>query len=209
MLRNIWAALLILITTNAVAQTTYVPLWAKEGWLLDRMEIKAGTNNALNLSTVKPYMRKAYVAVADSVRQLLLQNQNPWQLSSVDQYNLDRFQANNSEYSRYTTADMPSWKSKQPFLGFLWPTKSSMIEVNNKDFYLSINPAINQQQSVETDFDKRVFVNSKGVIARGLIAQKIGFHFFLDRQSGAGPMAVSSLCRYDGSRARCRLLEAF
>ncbi|QGW28699.1 hypothetical protein [Phnomibacter ginsenosidimutans] len=98
MLRNIWAALLILITTNAVAQTTYVPLWAKEGWLLDRMEIKAGTNNALNLSTVKPYMRKAYVAVADSVRQLLLQNQNPWQLSAVDQYNLDRFQANNSEY---------------------------------------------------------------------------------------------------------------
>lgn len=188
MLRNIWAALLILITTNAVAQTTYVPLWAKEGWLLDRMEIKAGTNNALNLSTVKPYMRKAYVAVADSVRQLLLQNQNPWQLSAVDQYNLDRFQANNSEYSRYTTADMPSWKSKQPFLGFLWPTKGNMIEVNNKDFYLSINPSINQQQSVETDFDKRVFVNSKGVIARGLIAQKIGFHFFLTDNQEQGPL---------------------
>lgn len=188
MLRNIWAALLILITTNAVAQTTYVPLWAKEGWLLDRMEIKAGTNNALNLSTVKPYMRKAYVQVADSIRQLLQQNQNPWQLSVVDQYNLDRFQANNSEYSRYTTADMPAWKSKQPFLGFLWPTKGNMIEVSNKDFYLSINPAINQQQSSEADFDKRVFVNSKGLVARGLIAQKIGFHFSLTDNQEQGPL---------------------
>jgi len=57
-----------LMVASTFGQTTYVPLWAKESWLLDRMEIKAGTNNDLNLSTVKPYMRKAYVAVADSFR---------------------------------------------------------------------------------------------------------------------------------------------
>ena len=64
--------LLLMLFTCATGQTTYVPLWAKESWLLDRLEIKAQTDNGLNLSTVKPYMRKAYVAVADSFRQMLM-----------------------------------------------------------------------------------------------------------------------------------------
>jgi len=170
------------------AQTTYIPSWAKENWLLDRMEIKATTNNSLNLSTVKPYMRKAYVEIGDSVRALLMNGQNPWALSKVDQYNLDRFEANNSEFSVYDTASMPQWKSRKPFLGFMWPTKGNMLEVNTKDFYLSVNPAINQQQSIESDFDERVFVNSKGVIARGLIDKKIGFHFMLTDNQEQGPL---------------------
>jgi hypothetical protein len=172
----------------AMAQTTYVPLWAKEGWLLDRMEIKEGTNNDLNLSTVKPYMRKAYVAVADSFMKKIKAGTNAALLTQVDQYNLDRFMANNSEYSTFDTLSMPNWKSKKEFLGFLWPTKGNMIEVNEKDFYLSINPAINQQQSVESDFNDRVFVNSKGLTARGLIAEKIGFHFFLTDNQEQGPL---------------------
>jgi hypothetical protein len=58
--------LIVLCSQQIYAQTTYLPLWAKEGWLLDRLEIKAQNDNDLNLSTVKPYMRKAYVEVADS-----------------------------------------------------------------------------------------------------------------------------------------------
>lgn len=170
------------------AQTTYVPLWAKEAWLLDRMEIKAQRDNDLNLSVVKPYMRKAYVAVADSLRQLLLAGQNPVGLTRVDQYNLDRFEANNSEYSIFDTASMPGWKSKKDFLGFLWPTKGNMVEVDTRDFYLSLNPAINQQQSYETDYDDRVFVNSKGLVLRGLIADKIGLHFYATDNQEQGPI---------------------
>jgi hypothetical protein len=170
------------------AQTTFLPLWAKEGWLLDRMEIKAKTDRNLNHSTVKPYMRKAYVETADSFRQLLLEGKNPIKLSKIDEYNLDRFEANNSEFSRFDTSSMPGWKSKKDFLGFLWPTKGNMIEVNTKDFYLSVNPAINQQQSIETDFDDRVFVNSKGVILRGLIAEKIGFHLYATDNQEQGPI---------------------
>ena len=173
---------------GVLAQTTYLPLWAKEGWLLDRLEIKARTHNDLNLSTVKPYMRKAYVAVADSFRLQLQQGSNTARLSPVDQYNLDRFEANNSEYSIFDTASMPQWKSRKAFLGFMWPTKGNAVEVNVRDFYLSINPAINQQQSVESDFDNRVFVNSKGVVARGLIANKIGFHFFATDNQEQGPV---------------------
>ncbi|MCU0404471.1 MAG: capsule assembly Wzi family protein, partial [Chitinophagaceae bacterium] len=187
-LRTLIIFLVVISYFTSIAQTTFIPLWAKEGWLLDRMEIKAGTHNNLNLSVVKPYMRKAYVETADSIRHLLLNGNNMYALTKVDQYNLDRFQANNSEYSRYDTTSMPGWKSRKDFLGFLWPTKGNMIEVNTKDFYLSINPAINQQQSIETDFDDRVFVNSKGVILRGLVAGKIGFHLYATDNQEQGPI---------------------
>jgi hypothetical protein len=180
--------LLLMFCLRGIAQTTYVPLWAKESWLLDRLEIKARTDNNLNLSTVKPYMRKLYVEVADSFRQLLTDGKNPARLTAVDQYNLDRFQANNSEFSRFDTISMPGWKSKKDFLGFLWPTKGNMVEVNTKDFYLSLNPAINQQQSIETDFDRRVFVNSKGLTLRGMIAGKIGFHLYATDNQEQGPI---------------------
>jgi len=170
------------------AQTTFIPLWAKEGWLLDRLEIKAQTNNDLNLSTVKPYMRKTYVEVADSFRSLILEGKNPARLTAVDQYNLDRFQANNAECSRYNTESMPEWKSKKNFLGFLWDVKGNALEINEKDFFLVVNPVVNQQQSIETDFDRRVFVNAKGIAARGLIANKIGFHFYATDNQEQGPI---------------------
>lgn len=190
MLKRFGYILLVLVLSgyHLMAQTTFIPLWAKEGWLLDRMEIKAQTNNHLNLSTVKPYMRKVYVAVADSFSLALAKGINTAALTPTDQYNLDRFQANNSEFSVFDTASRPQWKSRKSLLGFLWPTKGNMIEVDQKDFYLSINPAINQQQSMEQDFGKRVFVNSKGVVARGMIADRIGFHFFLTDNQEQGPL---------------------
>ncbi len=170
------------------AQTTYVPLWAKEAWLLDRMEIKTQNENNLNLSVVKPYMRKTYVEVADSFMTLLQAGQNPSKLTKVDQYNLDRFMANNSEFSRFDTVSMPQWKSKKDFLGFMWPTKGNMIEVDNKDFYLSFNPVFNQQFSKETDYDNSVFVNSKGLSLRGMIDHKIGLHLYITDNQEQGPI---------------------
>ncbi|HMP93012.1 MAG TPA: hypothetical protein PKD90_09095 [Phnomibacter sp.] len=181
-------AAIILCPALVLGQTTFIPLWAKDNGFLDRLEIKAQVDNDLNLSAVKPYMRKAYVQVADSFRALLLNGQNPARLTKVDEYNLNRFQANNSEFSRYTAADFPNWKSKKPWSEHFFPTPGNFIEVNTKDFYLSVNPAVNQQQSLEKDFDKRVFVNSKGVTARGLIANKIGFHFFLTDNQEQGPL---------------------
>jgi len=176
---------------NLNAQTTFIPLWAKDGTFLDRLEIKAGTDNNLNLSTVKPYMRKAYVMVADSFRTLLNEGKNPAGLTKIDQYNLDRFEANNREYSRFTIENMPNWVMKKPLdkkgKHFFY-AKSSVFEVNEKDFFLAASPVVNFQFSKESDFDKTPFINTRGVIARGLIAKKIGFHFYLTDNQEQGPL---------------------
>jgi hypothetical protein len=177
--------ILLFFTSFCFSQTTYVLPGGKEAWLLDRLEIKLQTNNDFNLSTVKPYMRRTYVRQAEILDSLLTTGSNEAKLSPIDQYNLDRFLANNTEYVMYPKQSWISEKSVGPF----YKSKGNLLEVNQPDFYLSVNPAISQQQGVQTQMeDDRPFLNSKGVVARGLIANKIGFNFFLTDNQERGPL---------------------
>ncbi|HSC53161.1 MAG TPA: hypothetical protein VLC98_06075 [Phnomibacter sp.] len=185
---SLLVAIMLLATMYSSAQTTYLPLWAKEHWLLDRMEIKAQRNNQLNLSTVKPYMRKASVEVADSFAIWLHAGKNPANLSEVDEYNLNRLQANSSEYSMFSADGMPGWKSKKPWGKTFFATQANLVELNKKDFYLSINPAINIQQSIESDYDEPVYHRAFGATARGLIAKRVGFNFLVTANGEQGPV---------------------
>jgi len=180
-------AAFIFVPAVSFSQTTYVPLSGKEAWLLDRMEIKLQTNNDFNLSTVKPYMRSVYVRQAEITDSLVAAGKNAAQFSKTDLYNMDRFLANNSEYAMH---EKGGWKSAKPWSNVFYPTKGNFFEVNQKDFYLSVNPAVNQQQGFENGNDDRIFVNSKGVTARGLIAKKIGFNFYLTDNQERGPLFV-------------------
>lgn len=185
-------AFFTLLTIAGGAQTTYTPFGGKEQWLLDRLEIKLQANNDFNLSTVKPYMRKVYVRQAEMIDSAMAAGSNPSGFSKVDQYNIDRFLANNAEYALY---QKESWKSKKP-IGPFYTSKGNLLEVNQKDFYLSVNPAISQQQSVQTEMDgMRPFVNAKGVTARGLIANKIGFSFYATDNQERGPVYFQNRVR--------------
>ncbi|MES2777049.1 MAG: hypothetical protein V4722_22925 [Bacteroidota bacterium] len=175
----------IFIPATTFSQTTYLPFGGKEAWLLDRMEIKLQTNSEFNLSTVKPYMRSVYVRQGEMIDSNIAAGSNPAKLTPIDQYNLNRFIANNSEFALQQKAE---WKSDKPWGEHFFPTKGNFFEVNTKDFYLSVNPAINQQQSFESGNDERIFVNAKGVTARGLIAKKVGFNFYLTDNQERGPL---------------------
>ncbi len=183
----LWVAFAFFIT-GLKAQTTYLPLWSKEAWLLDRLEIKARTDNDLNLSTVKPYMRKAYVGVADSFRQMLDSGFNPAMLSKTDQYNLNRLQANSSEYSKFSAENYPEWRSKKPLAKGIFETKGNIAEINTPGFYLSANPALAMYQGSESDYEDPLYFRSFGASIRGLIGKKIGFQALATANSESGPI---------------------
>ncbi len=183
----LWLAIAF-FSTSLYAQTTYIPLWSKESWLLDRLEIKVQSNIDLNLSTVKPYMRKAYVEVGDSIRKNLVSGANIHQLSAVDQYNLARFLNNNKEY-RATLVDSGIDVTGQlPSIHNNFRNRPNLLEVNQKNFFLAVNPAVSIQQTKESDYDKDVYFRAFGASVRGLIHKKIGFNFQLTANSEAGPL---------------------
>jgi len=175
----------LLFPVVSLSQSSYLPQGNKHQVLLDRLEIKLQNNTDLNLSTLKPLSRRIAVRAgeyADSV-----QKAGGNLLSVVDQYNLRSLFMNNSEWAQDTTG----FASKRPLWNTFYKTRANFLEVNEKDFFLAVNPVIQQQQSIESDnTDERIFLNTKGIALRGMIAKRLGFSAYFTDNQERGPLFV-------------------
>jgi len=172
----------LFLSLHSFSQSTYLPQNTKHQVLLDRLEIKMQGNADLNLSTAKPLSRKIAVRaalVADSLEQSA-----PGFLSAVDKYNLNSLYMNNSEWY---DGDESVFASKHPLFKTFYKSKANLLEVNEKDFFLVLNPVLQQQISKEKDNDESVFLNSKGLSFRGMIAERIGFSAYITDNQERGP----------------------
>jgi hypothetical protein len=173
----------------ATAQSTFLPQGDKGYQLIDRLEIKQQINTDLNFSTIKPYNRKYIVAEAqflDSIRQLPVDsNHGHPKLTRLDEYNLNRFYMNNSEWF---TGTKESFASKTPILKSLYKTQTNLVEVNVKDFFLAVNPILQVQGGKESGNDESIYLNTRGINARGMIAKRIGFYTSITDNQERGPL---------------------
>lgn len=182
-IRRFFLVTVALAAYSSYAQTTYLPEGSKAYPLLERTEIKTGKFNELNFSSVKPFGRRSVVKeveAADSLSEAGL-----IQLTDVDKYNISRVLMDNSEW--VSTYDTTAFKSKRPFLKAFYKTPPNFFEVNNKDFFLVINPVFNYEVATGNDGTKRMFYNKRGVTLRGMIANKIGFSSTITDNQERGP----------------------
>ncbi|HET6769856.1 MAG TPA: hypothetical protein VFH08_20750 [Chitinophagaceae bacterium] len=160
--------ILILCPFFAFSQTTYLPQGDKQYILMERLEILGQKDSVLNFSKTRPFNRKLFFQ----------SNFNPvdtsWPLSKVDRHNLKSLWMNNFERFSYMTNDKTGLDSKKP-IGRFYRTPANLYEVHVKDFDLIINPVFQFQYMKESDDDANLFLNSRGVVIRGGIANKIGF----------------------------------
>jgi hypothetical protein len=170
----------------ATAQTTYLPQDSKEYHFMDRLEIKQGRSTNLNFSAIKPYSRKAVVKEAEYI-----DSTRKWKshkLSKVDQYNLESLYMNNSEWN----SPKPYFASKKPILKTFYKNKANAIEINNKDFFLAVNPMLSVQLGKESNNDNHVYVDTRGITIRGMIAKRIGFSSSISDNQERGPSYFNS-----------------
>lgn len=176
----------LFVPTLCFSQSTLLPQGSKHRILLNRLEMLMQDNNELNLSTFKPISRQLAVRTAEMADSL--HGRYPYdfyhRLSKVDYYNLRSLLMNNSEW---VTGDQSSFKSKKPLWNTFYKTPADFFSVNEKDFFLAVNPVIQQQQSLETGNSERVFLNSKGITARGLIGKRLGFDAYITDNQERGP----------------------
>ncbi|HMJ47767.1 MAG TPA: capsule assembly Wzi family protein [Ferruginibacter sp.] len=177
------------------AQSTYLNQGAKEYHFVERLEIKQQKNTDLNFSALKPFSRKSIVEQAlflDSARMGYKDSTGvdrfkEWtdlDLSNVDEYNLRSLLMNNSEW---LPEPRPEFNSKKAILGAFYKTKPNMLEVNSKDFFLVVNPMLQIHQAIEPGYSEGIFLNSRGVSVRGMIAKKVGFSSFITDNQERGP----------------------
>ncbi len=194
-IKSLLKILIFISPSIALAQSTYLNQGSKEYQLIERMEIKQQTNTDLNFSTLKPFNRKYIVRQAefldsarmgypDSTGQDKYAEWTDLDLSAIDEYNLRSLLMNNSEW---VTVPKESFLSKRTLFKNFYKTKANFLEVNKPDFFLAVNPVFQLQQAVEPGFEQSIFINSRGVTARGLIGKKIGFSTTIIDNQERGP----------------------
>ena len=181
--KKLSALLLLMFPVMVFSQSTYLPQGDKHQALLNRLEIKLQSNPDLNLLTVKPLSRKVAVRAgmyADSIQQT-----QSGLLSKVDQYQLRTLFMNNTEWY---TGDKSDFSSKKSLFNTFYKSRANFGEVNTKDFFLAVNPVFHFQLSKEASNNQQLFLNTKGITARGLIAGKIGFSAYVTDNQERGPL---------------------
>lgn len=180
---------ILLLPYQLIAQSANFSQASKHLHFLERLEIILQDNPDLNFSAMKPFSRKNAVRAAEMADSL--DKKFPYDfffhLSPVDKYNLQSLYMNNSEW---VSGDKKDFKSKKALLNIFYKTKADFLSVDEKDFFVAVNPVIQQQQSLEFGNGQRIFLNSKGITARGLIAKKIGFDFYLTDNQERPPLFV-------------------
>lgn len=176
---------ILIVPVVAASQSTYLPQGHKHQQFLDRLEILLQRDPDLNAATAKPITRKIAVRIGEYADSLQRTSGNI--LSGADQYNLRSLYMNNPEW---VNGEKTDFTSKRNLWNTFYTTKAHLLEVNEKDFFLAVNPVIQQQQSIENDNDERIFLNAKGATMRGMIARKIGFSAYLTDNQERAPLFV-------------------
>lgn len=211
-IKSFFKLLVFICPLTSLAQSTFLPEGDKGYNTMDRMEIKYGTNTDSNFSSNKPYSRQNIVAEAqfiDSVNQSYkypvtaigaglspkdsIAAVNNYikgyhlHFSKVDDYDINSLLMNSTEW---VTGSKASFQSKKPILKDFYVTKPNLLEVNVKDFFLAVNPIISfsvGQESGTGATTKPLFLNTRGVSVRGMLAHQIGFYAMITDNQERGP----------------------
>ncbi|MBS1654696.1 MAG: hypothetical protein JSU05_07625 [Bacteroidetes bacterium] len=176
--------LIILLPAAAYSQTTYLPQGDKENVLLERLEIMGQTDSILNFSKIHPFSRKMAM---DGIASYLKKN-GAETLSWVDTHNLFSVYLNNQEW--IADGNLGLYKSKKPVFKNFYKTPANLYEVHVKDFDLIVNPVIQYVVSKEKGNDQSLFLNTRGVVLRARIANKIGINTYMTDNQEREPLYV-------------------
>ena len=178
--------IILIFPVFGFAQSTYLPQQSKYDHFLERMEVLLQSNPDLNVMTPKPFSRIMAVQIAnfaDSLSRFYPYDEID-HLSKIDQYNLNDLLMNNMEWVK---GSHESFKSKHPLWKTFYNDKANFVAVNVKDFFLTINPVFQFNIAKESGNNSTVFLNSKGLTLRGMIANRLGFSTYLTDNQERGP----------------------
>ncbi|MDX1940031.1 MAG: hypothetical protein SFU99_05730 [Saprospiraceae bacterium] len=213
--------ILIIVSLHLYAQGTHLPLGNEAYHILDRLEIKSAVPSSFH-SSLKYYTRGAatrYASMLDTMnldalslqdRQDLLyifRDNNEWLVPSEFYTTL----AGKREKIRITNQDTlitqaqasmqdPRYvQSKRPILKYFYKTPANLLEVNDKYFYLRVNPILNINLSASNEEPSSLYFNQRGVELRAGVDDRVYFYFNILETQAHFPQYVNDRITRDRS----------
>jgi hypothetical protein len=159
---------LLLFPLVGFAQGSLAPLNEDYYNVIERYEIKTGTNIPSIFTAIRPFKRSEIVAFTDSARQKGVFT------TAADEFNYKYLMNDNWEWS--STADSAS---KRPILKHFYRKPADFFSVHTEDFDLHINPVVYFGAGKDTERDEKLMINTRGVEVRGMVDNKLGFYTYL------------------------------
>ncbi|TDE10054.1 hypothetical protein [Dyadobacter psychrotolerans] len=188
---------IILISVSyAQAQSSFIPLNDDYYHLIDRLEIKRGKFTEGFHSAVKPFERKAVVALTDSILKegdVPLTNRD-WE--TIDYLREDSWEwapkmvstdsAHYNNLARLGWFRSPAVNKKRKF----WEHAADLYSIHNKDFDLHFNFVTTNFLGKDNNTNSSLWFTGRGVEIRGMISEKLGFYTFVTDSQGLFPKFV-------------------
>jgi len=176
------STLLITLGYSASSQSAFLKRNSDQYYLIDRYDILNGRISDSLHTSLNPISQKDAVHFLEHYE---ASNQNS--LTKIETWELNNFISKNGEWS---TQNDRAINSKYPVFKTIYAKKSDMIHLNEKDYTIIVNPIIYYQQSFESNNSKQnLFVNTKGIEARGNIGKRLGFYTSLTDNQERGPLS--------------------
>jgi hypothetical protein len=170
------------------AQSNYIPLNESYYHLVDRYEIKTGHTLPHLFTSIKPYKRSEAVQFLDSANLVGAFS------SQSDLFNLEYVHNDSWEWARPETNE-----SRKPFLKHFYKKKSDLLYADMPEFDLHINPVLYLGAGADSRQDETLFVNTRGLEARGMVDRKVGFYTYMSENQVRMPLYISETVRTDSS----------
>jgi hypothetical protein len=182
--------LLLAIPFFAYSQSATIPIDENYYEFLDRMEIKSGHFLSDVHTAQKPYLRDYVVKSLSNFDTI----DPPIKYTRVDRNNMAFVDDDNTEWINSDTV-----LSDYPILDYFYRTKADLYSVKTNDFMLKLNPVISFAEGKQVKPDENMFINTRGVDARGWVAKKIGFYLFIGENQTRYPSYVQAYQQKVGS----------
>lgn len=193
---------LLISSTYSWAQSAFVPINDDYYHLIDRLEIKRGKFTEGFHSNVKPFERKAIIALTDSILKEgnVSLTERDWQ--TIDYLREDSWEwtkgfvsTDSARSSRLSRLD-PGSKFRV-FKGRksngqrrFWEHPADFYSYHDKDFDLHLNFTTNNFVGADNNVNSPLWLTSRGLEMRGMINEKLGFYTYVADNQGVFPKYV-------------------
>jgi hypothetical protein len=180
------------------AQSSFVPFNDDYYHLIDRLEIKRGKFTEGFHANVKPFERKAVVALTDSILK-----EGTVDLTDRDWETIDYLREDSWEWTKGMISTDSAKYSRLARLGWFklpppgkkrrfFDHPADLYSIHNKDFDLHFNFTTTNFTGRDNSYDttQSLWFTTRGVEIRGMINNKLGFYTFVSDSQGRFPKYV-------------------